>query len=135
MLKSRVYVVEDHPTVREHMVRALDRLDNLTVCGSSDSAEEARQTLPEAQPDLVVVDVSLPKMNGLEFAAEMKQRHPSMSFVLLSGHRLPAYSARAKELGLQGYVVKGNLNELETAVTEVLSGKSYFPELGTAYGM
>lgn len=127
MLK-RVFVVEDHPVFREALVQSLNQQEGFEVCGSSPNAEDALSVVPSSSADVALVDVSLPKMNGFEFAAEIRKRCPGLACLILSGYRSPAVLDRARALGLQGYVVKGDAHELMAALQDVLSGKPHFQD-------
>jgi DNA-binding NarL/FixJ family response regulator len=74
----------------------------------------------------VLVDVSLPGMNGLDFVAALQNRCPDVVCLILSGHRARWYVERARELGARGYVVKGDLPGLRSALRAVLAGGFYF---------
>ncbi len=127
-MRRRIYVVEDHPVFREALLQSLKKIDSVEVCGQSPTAENALENLPETKADIVLVDLSLPKMNGFEFAAEIKKRCPGLACVVISGYRNKAFVDRARYAGLQGYVVKGETAQLKTALNDVIAGKSYFPQ-------
>lgn len=123
---SRIFIVEDHPTYREILLDSLKDLAGAEVCGESATAEDALATVPGLQTDLVIVDVSLPKMNGFDFAVEIRKRCPGLACLMLSGFADGGLVEQARSLGLAGYVVKGDLEELRKAVSAILAGKSYF---------
>jgi DNA-binding NarL/FixJ family response regulator len=125
----RIFIVEDHPTYREILVDSLKDVAGAEVSGTSATAESALEALPGTRTDVVLVDVSLPKMSGFEFAIEIRKRYPGLACLMLSGFQDRALVERARSLGLAGYVVKGDLDELRKAVTSIMAGKSYFARL------
>ncbi len=128
-MQWRAIIVEDYPLMREQLGVLLDRIEELTVCGSFSSGEQALGEFPEPDPDLALLDISLPGMNGFDLAAEVRKRCPNIRCVVLSGHRSQGYIDRARELGLNGYVVKGSLGELKKALYKVMAGGTYFTQL------
>ena len=100
------------------------KLPGLEVCGAAASAEEALDRLPAAA-DLVLVDVSLPGMSGIELVAEVVARWPSLRCLMLSGHTEVAYVERALGGGAKGYVKKGDTAALVEAIRCVSDGGTY----------
>ena len=127
-MATKIFVVEDHELFRDMLVRSLNRIDGLEVCGSSGSAEDALENLPGTQADLALVDVSLPKMNGFDFVSEIRKRCPEVVCVMLSGYRQRAHVNRARALGAQAYVAKGDYYQLKAALQDVIAGRTYFPD-------
>ena len=125
-MPNRVFVVEDHEVYRHTLIEVLSQVNKVEVCGSSSTAEAALESLPEMNADIVIVDMSLPKMNGLEFAVEIKKRCPNLRCLMVSGHKTPALIERARELGLQGYVVKGDATQIKNAINDLIAGQSHF---------
>lgn len=124
-MTARVFILEDHPSVRDSIIGFVSRLSETEVCGAAASAEEALTQLADANADLVLVDVSLPGMNGFDFLREAKRRWPRLLCLVLSGHDESAYSKRALSLGARGYVAKGNATCLQDAIRCVLEGGTY----------
>ena len=127
-MKSRIYIVEDHPSLRESIAGFLSHLPDTEVCGTAASAEDALEHMAETQPDLALIDVSMPAMNGLDFLSEAKKRWPKLRCLMLTGHDEAAYAERAFSLGAQGYVTKGDAGRLLEAIRKVLKGETYRPE-------
>ena len=127
-MKKKIVVVEDHESFRESLIELLVRLPDVEVSGAYGSAEEALAHLPDGGTDLVLVDLSLPGMNGFELETQIKNRFPSLPCVMLTGYRIPSYVERARKMGFQGYVVKGDSQQLRAVVTDVLAGKTSFPQ-------
>lgn len=124
-MSSSVYIVEDHPLVRRMVGEAVRRMDEIEVCGTAGSGEEALAHLQDAGADVVLVDMALPAMSGAELIAALEAQHMPLRCIVLSGHSDPAYVDRAFEAGASGYVLKGELGELEAAIRQVLTGKTY----------
>lgn len=120
-----VMVVEDHDVMRESLVDAIERIAGFEVCASVGSAEAALQAPERRRADIVLVDMSLPGMNGAQYVAEVLRRRPATSCVMLSGHRERYYVERAFAAGAHGYVVKGRPAEIEVALRTVASGEEY----------
>ncbi len=128
-MATKIFVVEDHADYRKNLLLTLSRMDRVEICGSSSTAEEALESLPGTKADIVIVDMSLPKMNGLDFAVAIKKQCPNLRCLMLSGHKIPDFVERARELGLQGYVLKGDTEELKEGLHQIIVGQSHFPHL------
>lgn len=124
-MPGRVFILEDHPLMRETTSEFVSALPGVEVCGTAASAEEALAALPEANADLLLVDVSLPGMSGIEFVKEALTRWPAMRCLMFSGHTESLYVERALDAGACGYVTKGNPAALSNAVLSALSGDEY----------
>lgn len=118
----RVYIVEDHPVMRETLQDYLSLEPDLEICGMAESAEAALEALEAASPDVVLVDLSLPRRSGLELVEEIRERWGTPC-VILSGHGERTYVSRALASGARGYVLKGNPRELPLAIAHVLEGE------------
>ena len=114
--------------MREMLASFLADQTGHEVCGMAATAEEALQQVEEAAPDLLLIDVSLPGMNGIELVQALKSRWPDLLCLMTSGHAETKYSERALAVGAQGYLLKGNPYELPEAIGEVLRGKTYLSE-------
>lgn len=125
-LMPKVFIVEDYSLLREQLVCLLQTVEGVEVCGAAGSAEEALQEIPTADAEIVLLDVSLPGMNGFEMVSELQNRLPDIACLVISGHRDRLYADRAREVGARGYVAKGDLAALRSALAAVAGGKSYF---------
>ena len=122
---TAVLIVEDNTTFANTMVRFLNRFGELTVAALAPTAEAALEQLPQLTVDLVLVDVSLPAMSGIELVAAIRQQHPDLRCIMLSGHHEHDYVRRALAAGAQGYVLKENPLDLLEAVRTVMAGETY----------
>jgi DNA-binding NarL/FixJ family response regulator len=121
-MPTRVYIVEDHPVMRETLRDYLALSPDLELCGEASDAATASEELEAARPDVVVVDLSLPGRNGLELVEEIHARWGTPC-VVLSGHGERTYVGKAFAAGARGYVLKGNPADLPVAIREVLNGE------------
>jgi DNA-binding NarL/FixJ family response regulator len=122
---ARVFIVEDHQDMREVLQEYIGEAIGLVVCGTAGDAESALESLRDLDLDLVVVDVSLPGMSGIDLVKHLQDRSPDLPCLVLSGHGEPTYVARALGAGARGYVLKGNARELPGAIQDVLAGETY----------
>ena len=104
----RILLVDDHAVVREGYRRLLERRADLRVEAEAGSAEEALQILREGQPDLTILDLSLPGMGGIELTQRILQRQPEACILVFSMHRDPLFAAQAIRAGALGYVTKSS---------------------------
>jgi len=121
----RIYAVEDHELMRGMLVEFLSLVPGFEVSGFASSAEEALGDPSLSGTSIVLVDVSLPGMTGIDFVRELRGAGGGPPCVMLSGHRDPSYVRHALAAGAVGYVVKGNPEELVHAIRTVLGGGRY----------
>lgn len=126
---SRVLVVDDHPFIRSTVCMLL-RQERLEVAGQADNGIDALRLMRQEPVDLVILDITMPGLDGLEVIARMRSlEHPAKSLILTS-QLAEAYSLRCMQAGAAGYVSKtDDLGELNKAVRAVLSGYTYFPQV------
>jgi DNA-binding NarL/FixJ family response regulator len=124
----RLFVVDDHAIVRAGVRMLLEAQDGFEVVGEADSGEAALTAAPGAEPDIVLLDLSLPGMNGIETCRALKQRMPGVRFVALSMHEDPEYVQGFLEAGGSGYVPKTSVEtQLVDAIHAVSRGEYYAP--------
>ncbi len=104
----RILLVDDHAVVREGYRRLLERRADLRVVAEAGSAEDALQIVREGLPDLIILDLSLPGMGGIELTRRILQRHPEAHILIFSMHRDPLFAAQALRAGALGYVTKSS---------------------------
>jgi DNA-binding NarL/FixJ family response regulator len=122
---TALLIVEDNATFANTVVHFLNRHADATVVALVPTAEAALEQLPQLAVDLVVIDVSLPTMSGIELVSTISQTYPDLRCIMLSGHHEPDYVRRALAAGAQGYVLKENPLDLIEAVRTVASGVTY----------
>lgn len=124
--KSRVYLIDDHPLLRKGLRLLLQTESDLTVCGEASSAEEALLELPNSESDLVIVDISLPGMSGIDFIKRCKRLFPNLRFLVYSRHDETLYAERAIRAGALGYILKSAAPPLVLqAIRRVLCGSVF----------
>jgi len=119
----RIVLVEDHAVVREGTAELLEHEPDLTVVGQAGSAEDALDLLGDLRPDIALVDIELPGMNGIAFAQAAAQRLPGLRVILLSAYDDYAYVIGALESGVAGYLLKtASAQEVCNAVRTAAGG-------------
>jgi DNA-binding NarL/FixJ family response regulator len=121
-------VVEDNAILADTLVQFLRDQGQLTVAAVVPTAEAAITQLRQVAVDLVLVDVSLPAMNGIELVAFLRKQYPELPCLMLSGHNESDYVRRALAAGAKGYVIKQDPMAILVAVQRVLVGETYLSE-------
>lgn len=123
---KKILLVDDHPLMRKGLALTLESEPDLDVVGQAASAEDAMDEVEKLKPDLVIVDVSLPGMSGLEFIKHLHAVEPDLLTLVVSRHDESLYAERAIRAGARGYVMKLEADEvIVTAVRHVFSGGIY----------
>jgi len=128
MSLSSILIVEDHETFAKALLRILNENESLNVVAVVETAEKALEQLPKLDVDLVLVDVSLPKMSGISLVAALHERYPELPCVMLSGHLSAQYARRALEAGARGYLLKDNPVGILTGIQHIVKGEIYVSE-------
>lgn len=122
----RVMLVDDHRLVRAGFRRLLEEADRIGVVAEASCGREALRELQDLDVDVLLVDVGLPGLNGLEVCREVVRSHPGCAVLMLSMHADEGYVARALEHGARGYVLKdASASELEEAVRAAHRRETY----------
>ena len=122
----RLFLVDDHPLVRDGLRARLDPLPGIEIVGEAGSAAEALALIERLQPDLVLADVGMKEMNGIELAALLQQRQPAVRVVMLSMYDNPEYVQQALQAGARGYVLKdAPAAEIVAAIDAVSAGGTF----------
>ncbi len=126
---KKVFLVEDHPVYAEGLVEILKSEPGLAVCGQAGSAEEALRDIPGLKPDLVLVDITLPGMSGLDLIKRLRPKYPELKLLVISMREEQLYAARVLRAGGDGYVMKQqDPEEIIDAIRDVLAGRIYVSE-------
>ena len=135
----RIAIAEDQRLIRELLVGALAREEGFEVVGQADNGREAIALVEISHPDMLVLDVGLPDIDGVEVARALRKRHPNLRILALSVHEEPQFVQRMLKAGADGYVVKSAATaELLDALRALQDGQTYlspaarFPASGGA---
>lgn len=101
-----VFIVEDHPVIRQSYALVLRRENDIVICGEASSAEDALTMIPHCAPDIILIDVSLPKMSGLELVQRLQEEQPGLPTVVISGHKESIFIEGVLAAGATRYIVK-----------------------------
>jgi DNA-binding NarL/FixJ family response regulator len=127
--RTRVFVVDDHPLVREWLASLINHQGDLVVCGEAGSAGAALSELTTAQPDVVIVDLTLDGRSGIELIKDIRQSHPRAAILVLSMHDEDLYAERALRAGARGYIMKSEATKnVILAIRTVQEGRVYLSE-------
>lgn len=127
--KSTVFLVDDHPIVRQGLALLINREADLAVCGDAEEASSALQGIEELKPDLVVVDISLNGPDGLDLLKNIRARHSSLPVLILSMLDESLYAERALRDGASGYIMKQEATErVLVAIRRILGGEIYLSD-------
>ena len=127
MDKIRVLLADDHPLVRSGLIRLLEPHKDITVVGEAEDGEEAIQKAKQLKPDVVVIDLSMPKVSGVEAAKILQKEYPSARVLVLTMHENEEYVYQIFKSGAGGYILKNaGREEIATAIRAVAKGERFF---------
>lgn len=122
----RLFLVDDHPLVRDGLRARLSSLPEIDIVGEADGVAEALPLIEELKPDLVLADVGMKDINGIELAARLQERQPEVRVVMLSMYDNPEYVQQALQAGARGYVLKdAPASEIVAAIDAVMAGGTF----------
>src|SRR5579871_779040 len=124
--KRKVFVVDDHPIVREGLAQLINREPDLTVCGSAEEMHTALRSIETLKPDILIVDISLNGPDGLDLLKIIRAKTPDLPVLILSMHDESIYAERVLRAGANGYIMKqeGTDRVLE-AIRRIRAGEVY----------
>jgi len=126
MAPIQVLLADDHVLMRAGISALLQRIPDLTVVAEADDGRAALQLIATHHPNIVLLDISMPELNGLEVAERVAHEFPAVRVIILSMHATSDYVLKAMRVGASGYLLKGaRLAELELAITSVARGETY----------
>lgn len=124
--KRRIFVVDDHPLVREWLKNLINQQSDLEVCGEAENAADALSGIAATKPELAVIDITLNAASGLELMKDIRIQYPSVAPLVLSMHEEELYAERAMRAGARGYVRKRETSKnILAAIRRVLEGGIY----------
>lgn len=124
--KSRIVIAEDHTILREGLKALLSSEPLLEIAGEAADGLEAIRKVQELKPDLILLDLTMPRMNGIEAIREIKRESPNTRVLVLTVHKTEEYVLASLRAGADGYALKDSTHaELSAAIAAVLSGHNY----------
>lgn len=133
MNQVRVVIIDDHVMVREGIKQLLEIDGDIQVVGEAGDGEKGLELLETLEPDMVLLDINMPKMNGLEVLTELKKRGLKYKVLILTIHNEIEYLEKAIDIGVDGYVLKDSeLAVLKKAIFTIYEGNSYIQPSLTA---
>ena len=126
MNKLRIILAEDHETIRDGLKLLVNSRSDMEVVGEADNGRTALQLAEEFSPDVVVIDISMPELNGLQATKKLKDKSPQVKVLILTRHSEPGYLQELLQAGASGYVLKQSKSEeLIRAILTVAAGQTY----------
>jgi DNA-binding NarL/FixJ family response regulator len=127
--KAQILIVDDHPMTRAGLTHLINHQADTEVCGEAENAAQALDLLAMSQPDLILIDITLPDKSGLELIKDVKAIRPDLAILVISMHDESLYADRVLRAGARGYITKHEGGEkLIGAIRHVLNGKIYVSE-------
>jgi len=127
--RHRVFVVDDHPIVRQGLALLIDQEPDLVVCGAAEEAGSALAAIAESRPDILVIDISLPGRDGIDLLKTIRSVNSSLPILVLSMHDESTYAERALRAGANGYIMKQEATEnVLVALRRILRHELYLSE-------
>ena len=124
--KKKVFIVDDHPIVRERVGELINQETDLVVCGEAEDAVQAVKAIAAAAPDIAIVDITLKDTYGIELIKQLKDLHPKLPILVLSMHDESLYGERALRAGAKGYLTKQEATKkIIDAIRRILRGEIY----------
>jgi len=124
-----IIIAEDHSAFRQLLRAELEHIAGIAVIGEASDGLQLLGLLQESRPDLVILDISMPKLGGVEAARIIKERYGQIKILFLSMHKNPAYVLQARRLGAEGYLLKEEIDQaLGLAINCIRSGKTYISQ-------
>ncbi len=132
--EARIVIADNHPLLRQGLRQAIDSDEGLSVVGEADDGEEALALIERHRPDIAVLDITMPKMDGFELARAMREKGLPVRIIFLTIHDEEDMVNEALDLGACGYVLKeGAIKEIVFGIKAVINGQSYLSPSITAH--
>lgn len=129
MSKRKILIVDDHPILRKGLALLINQEPDLTVCAEAENAQMALDVVEHSMPDMAIVDISLPGIDGIELIKTMKLRHKEIPVLVVSMHDEILYAERSLRAGARGYIMKQEaLEKVLVAIRKVLDGDIFVSE-------
>lgn len=125
-MKTKILIADDHQIVVDGIRSLLDPLDGIIIIGAASSGRDAVLLSNQHKPDIVIMDISMPDLNGIDAARQITQNNPDCKVIILSMHSSKSFVTQALEAGVSGYILKQSaFRELESAIRAIVSGEIY----------
>jgi DNA-binding NarL/FixJ family response regulator len=126
---KRIFIVDDHPIMRQGLAQLINHEPDMTVCGEAENAAKALDGIAAAKPDLALVDITLPGKNGLELIKDLLALQPDLAVFVISMHDESLYAERVLRAGARGYIMKQEGGQkLIQAIRQVIGGQMFVSE-------
>ena len=122
----RILVADDNPAIRKCLRGLLEHHDDWRVCDEATNGREAVEHFKKTKPDLIVIDLQMPEMNGLDAARQIVHQSPGTPILMVTIHMSKQLSEEARKVGIRGTCAKGNINCVVDAVGALLRHETYF---------
>jgi len=134
MDQYKIFLADDHAIVREGIRLILSSEEHLNIIGESADGKETIELVEEMQPDILILDISMPTMSGIEVSRHIRKYVPDTKIIILSRHDNEAYITQLLEYGIQGYILKDDAgDDLIKGIDEVMKGNVYLsPKIATS---
>jgi len=127
--KTRIILVDDHPLMRDSIKMHLENQSDIEIVAEASDGEQAVELADKLRPDLIIMDISMPRMNGLDATKKIKEMHPEIAVLVLTVHSDTEHILKILEAGAAGYLTKDILGEkLIHAIRMIMSGESVLSE-------
>lgn len=125
-MKKRIVLAEDHTLLREGLRKIISSLPDYEVVGTADDGLETIQAVEKLNPDLILIDLSMPRLSGIEAIKTIKSEHPQLKVLVLTAYKDEQYILEAFRAGADGYMLKDeSKQELVAAMNTIFRGKRY----------
>lgn len=129
-----IFIVDDHDIIREGLKTILRRQPDYEVIGEAKDGEEALEKVSSLKPDILLLDITLPKKTGLEIIEQVLKKNPATKILIISVHKANAYVLKALQSGVKGYLSKENAaDDLLQALRKIVSGQVYLDAQASDY--
>lgn len=128
-MKTRLLIIDDHQLVLDGLSAIVKDLKTIELIGTASNGKDALTLIEALNPDLVISDIDMPVMNGIQLTETMKRKFPHIKLMLLTMHNEPSLVYKLMELGVDGYLLKNaDRGELLTGILKMRKSESFFPE-------
>ena len=128
-MKTRLLIIDDHQLVLDGLSAIVKDLKTIELIGTASNGKDALTLIEALNPDLVISDIDMPVMNGIQLTETMKRKFPHIKLMLLTMHNEPSLVYKLMELGVDGYLLKNaDRGDILTGILKMRKSESFFPE-------